>query len=100
MSDHADPFEKRNHRQCRSSPHLTNHFAEVLLHLSAFHSFRTAIAAIVSTAFVVVLVVAIAVSLVLSHPAGVLALILWVDTLALQSKHASKTNVYAQALVQ
>jgi len=57
-------------------------FAVVLLHLSAFHSFRAAIAAIISTAFVVVLVVAIAVSLVLSHPAGRLALILWVDALA------------------
>jgi len=58
--------------------------AVILLHLSTFHRFGAAIAAIVCTAFVVVLVVAIAVSLVIRQRAGRLAsLILWVETLAL-----------------
>jgi len=57
--------------------------AVVLLHFSIFHSFSAAIAAIVATAFVVVLVVAIAVSLVLRQRACRLAaLVLWVDALA------------------
>jgi hypothetical protein len=61
----------------------------------------TAITAIVATAFVVVIVVANAVALVLRRPAGRLAaLVLWVDALTLQTKHPSKTNGYAQALVE
>merc|ERR1712110_446061 len=48
----------------------TNLLAIVLLHQSAFDSFGAAIAAIVSTAFVVVCVIAVAVSLVLRRRAG------------------------------
>ena len=76
--------------------HVHVHHVDMLLymvfslymHLSTFHRFGAAIAAIVCTAFVVVLVVAIAVSLVIRQRAGRLAaLILWVETLALQIKH-------------
>ena len=68
-------------------PHLTNRFAEVLLHQSAFDSFGAAIAAIVATVFVVVLVVAVAVSPVIRQLAGqfAFALVVWVDALALES---------------
>merc|ERR1711934_689587 len=75
--------------------------AVVLLHFSIFHSFSAAIAAIVATGFVVVLVVAIAVALVLRQRAGRLALVLWVDALALLAVvflHLSTFHTFSAAI--
>ena len=81
-------------------PHLTNRFAEVLLHQSAFDSFGTAIASIISTAFVVVLIIAVAVSLVLRRRAGqfAFALVIWVDALALQGGYRVKMGGYGHTV--
>merc|ERR1719181_2447614 len=58
--------------------------AVVLLHLSACDSFGAAIAAIVATVFVVVLIIAVAVSPVIRQLADqfAFALVVWVDALA------------------
>ena len=44
---------------------VTDRLAVILLHFATIHSFGTTVAAIISTSFVVVLIIAIAVSLVL-----------------------------------
>ena len=64
----------------------TDLFAISRAHFATFHCFGAAVTAIVITAFVVVVVIAVAVSLVLNVSARNrrLALVLWVDTLALQ----------------
>ena len=56
----------RNHH----SQSQTHRFAVLLLHLSTFHTFSAAITAIVVTAFVIIIVVANAVTLELSSPAS------------------------------
>ena len=70
--------------------------AVILFNFPPFHTFGAAVAAIIITSFVVVVVVAIAVSFVLFLAASQLALILRVETLALQIKHPFRTNDYTR----
>ena len=71
-----------------SPPPFTTDLAAVLrFHFTTGHSLGAAVTAIVRTTFVVVLVVAVAVSLVVGHAAfwASWALVVWIDTRALRT---------------
>ena len=67
---------------------ITNLFAVILLHHATFHCLVATVAAIVPTSFVVILVVAIAVSFVIEQSARRWRLteVVRIDTFALQKK--------------
>ena len=73
----------------------TDLFAVVRLHFPPFHTFRAAVAAIIITSFVVVIVVAVAISFVLFLAARCrwFALVVWVEALALQ--HPDRSFQYS-----
>ena len=72
-------------------------FAVVLFHFSTGHTADTTVTTVIRTAFIVVLVVAVAVSLVFKQPARNrwLAEVLRIDALALH-KHAHSTCIHTR----
>ena len=69
----------------------TDLVAVILLHYASFHGFGATVTAIVRTAFVVVIVIAVTIALVINRSAGGgrLAEVVRVDTLALHNNNIS-----------
>ena len=81
-----------------TQPIGTDLFAVILLHHTTFHRLVATVAAIVPTSFVVVLVVAIAVSLVLKQSTRRWRLteVLRIDTFALQNDNRAWSHMHTQ----